>query len=149
MKVLLTGVAGFIGYHVAMQLLARGDSVIGVDNLNDYYDVRLKQARLHSIQTHAQAANFEFIKLDLAEQTPTANLFAKIQPDSVIHLAAQAGVRYSIENPHAYIGSNIIAFTNVLEACKAIKPRHLVYASSSSVYGGNTNGSFFIDAINF
>ena len=142
MKVLLTGVAGFIGYHVAIKLLARGDTVIGVDNLNDYYDVRLKQARLDSIRAHAQAANFEFVKLDLAQQLPTASLFAETKPDGVIHLAAQAGVRYSIENPHAYISSNIVAFTHVLEACRAVKPQHLVYASSSSVYGGNTKLPF-------
>ena len=142
MKVLLTGVAGFIGYHVAIKLLARGDTVIGVDNLNDYYDVRLKLARLDSIRSHAQAANFEFVKLDLTQQLPTASLFAQTKPDGVIHLAAQAGVRYSIENPHAYISSNIVAFTHVLEACRADKPQHLVYASSSSVYGGNTKLPF-------
>jgi UDP-glucuronate 4-epimerase len=142
MKVLLTGVAGFIGYHVAIKLLERGDSVVGVDNLNDYYDVRLKEARLASIQVHPNADNFKFIKLDLAEQTATAKLFADEKPGSVVHLAAQAGVRYSLENPHAYISSNIVAFTNVLEACRAIKPQHLVYASSSSVYGGNTKLPF-------
>jgi UDP-glucuronate 4-epimerase len=142
MKVLLTGVAGFIGYHVAIQLLERGDTVIGVDNLNDYYDVRLKEARLANIQAHANAKNFKFVKLDLAEQNPTAKLFETEKPDSVIHLAAQAGVRYSLENPHAYINSNIVAFTNVLEGCRAIKPQHLVYASSSSVYGGNTKLPF-------
>ena len=142
MKVLLTGVAGFIGYHVALKLLARGDTVIGVDNLNDYYDVSLKQARLDSIQAHANAKNFKFIKLDLAEQAVTAKLFETEKPDSVIHLAAQAGVRYSLQNPHAYISSNIVAFTNILEACRAIKPQHLVYASSSSVYGGNTKLPF-------
>jgi UDP-glucuronate 4-epimerase len=141
-KVLLTGVAGFIGYHVALKLLARGDTVIGVDNLNDYYDVSLKQARLDSITTQANAKNFKFIKLDLAEQAATTKLFAIEKPDSVIHLAAQAGVRYSLQNPHAYISSNIVAFTNVLEACRAIKPQHLVYASSSSVYGGNTKLPF-------
>jgi UDP-glucuronate 4-epimerase len=142
MKVLLTGVAGFIGYHVAIKLLERGDTVIGVDNLNDYYDVRLKEARLASIQAQLNAKNFKFVKLDLAEQTATAKLFETEKPDSVIHLAAQAGVRYSLENPHAYISSNIVAFTNVLEACRAIKPKHLVYASSSSVYGGNTKLPF-------
>jgi UDP-glucuronate 4-epimerase len=141
-KVLLTGVAGFIGYYVALKLLARGDTVIGVDNLNDYYDVSLKQARLDSITTQANAKNFKFIKLDLAEQAATTKLFAIEKPDSVIHLAAQAGVRYSLQNPHAYISSNIVAFTNVLEACRAIKPQHLVYASSSSVYGGNTKLPF-------
>ena len=142
MKVLLTGVAGFIGHAVCLSLLARGDTVIGVDNLNDYYDVSLKQARLADIKAHANAENFKFVKLDLAEQAATAKLFADEKPDSVVHLAAQAGVRYSLENPHAYINSNIVAFTNVLEACKAIKPQHLVYASSSSVYGGNTKLPF-------
>jgi UDP-glucuronate 4-epimerase len=116
--------------------------VIGVDNLNDYYDIHLKQARLDSIQAHPNSKNFKFVKLDLAEQAATATLFADEKPDSVIHLAAQAGVRYSLENPHAYISSNIVAFTNVLEACRAIKPQHLVYASSSSVYGGNTKLPF-------
>lgn len=142
MKVLLTGVAGFIGHAVCLSLLARGDTVIGVDNLNDYYDVSLKQARLADIKAHANAENFKFFKLDLAEQAATAKLFTDEKPDSVVHLAAQAGVRYSLENPHAYINSNIVAFTNVLEACKAIKPQHLVYASSSSVYGGNTKLPF-------
>ena len=142
MKVLLTGVAGFIGYHVALELLARGDTVVGIDNLNDYYDVRLKQARLASIQAHKNTKNFSFVKLDLAENVATQQLFAHEKPDSVIHLAAQAGVRYSLENPHAYISSNIVAFTNILEASRAIKPQHLVYASSSSVYGGNTKLPF-------
>jgi UDP-glucuronate 4-epimerase len=141
-KVLLTGVAGFIGYYVALKLLARGDTVIGVDNLNDYYDVSLKQARLDSIAAQTNAKNFKFIKLDLAENVATQQLFADEKPDSVIHLAAQAGVRYSLQNPHAYISSNIVAFTNILEACRAIKPQHLVYASSSSVYGGNTKLPF-------
>ena len=145
MKVLLTGVAGFIGYHVALKLLARGDTVIGVDNLNDYYDVRLKQARLDDIEAYQNAKNFSFIKLDLAENAATQQLFSHEKPDSVIHLAAQAGVRYSLENPHAYISSNIVAFTNILEACRAIKPQHLVYASSSSVYGGNTKLPFSED----
>ena len=142
MKVMLTGVAGFIGHAVCLNLLARGDTVIGVDNLNDYYDVRLKQARLANIQAHPNSKNFKFVKLDLAEQAATAKLFTDEKPDSVVHLAAQAGVRYSLENPHAYINSNIVAFTHVLEACRAIKPQHLVYASSSSVYGGNTKLPF-------
>jgi UDP-glucuronate 4-epimerase len=142
MKVLLTGVAGFIGHSVCLSLLTRGDTVIGVDNLNDYYDLRLKQARLDNIQTHPNAKNFKFVKLDLAEQAATEKLFTDENPDSVIHLAAQAGVRYSLQNPHAYISSNIVAFTNILEACRAIKPQHLVYASSSSVYGGNTKLPF-------
>lgn len=142
MKVLLTGVAGFIGYHVAVKLLERGDIVVGVDSVNDYYDVGLKEARLASIQAHTSAKNFKFIKLDLAEQAATAKLFETEKPDGVIHLAAQAGVRYSLQNPHAYINSNIIAFTHVLEACRTIQPQHLVYASSSSVYGGNTKLPF-------
>lgn len=142
MKVLLTGVAGFIGHSVCLSLLARGDIVIGVDNLNDYYDVSLKLARLASIQAHPNAKNFKFVKLDLAEQVATAKLFHDEKPDSVVHLAAQAGVRYSLENPYAYINSNIVAFTNILEACRAIQPQHLVYASSSSVYGGNTKLPF-------
>jgi UDP-glucuronate 4-epimerase len=142
MKVLLTGAAGFIGYHVALKLLARGDTVIGVDNLNDYYDVSLKQARLASIQAHTNAKNFSFAKLDLAENLATQKLFEAEKPDRVVHLAAQAGVRYSLQNPYAYINSNIVAFTNVLEACRAIKPQHLVFASSSSVYGGNTKLPF-------
>ena len=142
MKILVTGAAGFIGHSVCLSLLARGDMVVGVDNLNDYYDVRLKQARLDNIQTHPNSKSFKFVKLDLAEQAATALLFETEKPDKVIHLAAQAGVRYSLENPHAYISSNIVAFTNVLEACRAIKPQHLVYASSSSVYGGNTKLPF-------
>jgi len=142
MKVLLTGAAGFIGHSVCLSLLARGDTVVGVDNLNDYYDVSLKQARLESIYAQPNAKNFTFVKLDLAEQNPTARLFEAEKPDRVIHLAAQAGVRYSLENPHAYINSNIVAFTNVLEACRAIQPQHLVFASSSSVYGGNSKLPF-------
>ena len=142
MKILVTGAAGFIGHSVCLSLLARGDMVVGVDNLNDYYDVRLKESRLADIQAHPNAKNFKFVKLDLAEQAATAKLFADERPDNIVHLAAQAGVRYSLENPHAYISSNIVAFTNVLEACRAIKPQHLVYASSSSVYGGNTKLPF-------
>lgn len=142
MKVLVTGAAGFIGYHIAVRLLDRGDTVIGVDNLNDYYDVGLKEARLASIQKHPKATNFKFIKLDLAEQIPTANLFHEEKPERVVHLAAQAGVRYSLQNPHAYVSSNLVAFTNVLEACRHNKVQHLVYASSSSVYGGNTKMPF-------
>jgi UDP-glucuronate 4-epimerase len=145
MKVLVTGAAGFIGHSVCLSLLARGDTVIGVDNLNDYYDVNLKKARLVDIQAHPNAANFKFIKQDLAEQAATATLFADEMPSNVIHLAAQAGVRYSLQNPHAYISSNIVAFTNVLEACRAIQTKHLVYASSSSVYGGNTKLPFSED----
>lgn len=142
MKVLLTGAAGFIGLHTALALLTRGDLVVGVDNLNDYYDISLKEARLKAILAHPNADNFKFVKLDLAEREATEKLFADEKPDTVVHLAAQAGVRYSLENPHAYISSNIVGFTNILEGCRAIQPQHLVYASSSSVYGGNTKLPF-------
>lgn len=142
MKVLVTGAAGFIGFHTTLALLTRGDIVVGVDNLNDYYDVSLKEARLKEIKTHPNANNFKFIKLDLAERDATEYLFAEEKPEAVVHLAAQAGVRYSLENPYAYISSNIVAFAHILEACRAIKPQHLVYASSSSVYGGNTKLPF-------
>ncbi len=136
---LVTGAAGFIGMHTALRLLARGDAVIGVDNLNDYYDVSLKQARLAQLQTHA---NLHFFKLDIADRQGMADLFEQQRPQSVIHLAAQAGVRYSLTNPHAYIDSNVSGFTNVLEGCRNVEVEHLVYASSSSVYGGNASLPF-------
>ena len=142
MKILVTGAAGFIGHQTTLRLLARGDIVIGVDNLNDYYDVSLKEARLNDIAKHPQAGNFKFIKLDLADTLATEALFKAEQPERVIHLAAQAGVRYSLQNPHAYVQSNLVAFTNVLEGCRHNKVAHLVYASSSSVYGGNTKLPF-------
>lgn len=142
MKVLVSGAAGFIGQQVALRLLARGDSVIGVDNLNDYYDVSLKQARLDVLHAHPQASNFRFIKLDLADGAATAQLFADARPQRVVHLAAQAGVRYSLINPQAYISSNIVGFANVLEGCRQHAVEHLVYASSSSVYGGNAKLPF-------
>ena len=142
MKILVTGAAGFIGYYVTLQLLSRGDQVVGVDNLNDYYDVSLKQARLDQIFKHPQAANFQFIKLDLADVEATAQLFNQEQFDRVVHLAAQAGVRYSLQNPNAYVQSNLVGFTNVLEGCRHSQVKHLVYASSSSVYGGNTKMPF-------
>ena len=135
MKILLTGAAGFIGMHTSLRLLARGDTVVGVDNLNDYYDVTLKQARLARLSSHA---NFHFHKLDVANRDGIAALFAAEKPERVIHLAAQAGVRYSLTNPHAYIDSNIVGFTNILEGCRHNAVQHLAYASSSSVYGGNT-----------
>jgi UDP-glucuronate 4-epimerase len=135
MKILLTGAAGFIGMHTILRLLARGDTVVGVDNLNDYYDVTLKQARLARLTSHA---NFHFHKLDVADRDGMAALFAAEKPDRVVNLAAQAGVRYSLTNPHAYIESNILGFTNILEGCRHHDVQHLVYASSSSVYGGNT-----------
>jgi UDP-glucuronate 4-epimerase len=135
MKVLVTGAAGFIGMHVSQLLLARGDTVVGLDNLNDYYDPTLKQARLARLVPHAA---FRFVKMDVADREGIAQLFAAEAFDRVVHLAAQAGVRYSIQNPHAYIDSNIVGFTNILEGCRHHGVQHLVYASSSSVYGGNT-----------
>jgi UDP-glucuronate 4-epimerase len=138
----VTGVAGFIGFYVANQLLARGDTVIGIDNLNDYYDVSLKEARLHQLKKHAHAENFIFIKQDIAETQSLLAIFAQYQPQRVVHLAAQAGVRYSLQNPHAYSQSNLVGFTNILEACRHHQVQHLVYASSSSVYGGNTKMPF-------
>jgi len=139
MKILVTGAAGFIGSTTSHKLLARGDEVVGVDNLNDYYDVTLMQSRLNRLLPHA---NFRFIKLDVADRTGMDALFATEKFDRVIHLAAQAGVRYSLQNPHAYIESNIVGFTNVLEGCRHNTVQHLVYASSSSVYGGNTKMPF-------
>ncbi len=139
MKVLLTGAAGFIGSTTTLRLLARGDEVVGLDNLNDYYDVKLKQDRLDRLTPHAQ---FRFVKLDVADREGTAQLFAREKFDRVIHLAAQAGVRYSLQNPHAYIDSNIVGFMNILEGCRHHGVQHLVYASSSSVYGGHTRMPF-------
>jgi UDP-glucuronate 4-epimerase len=139
MTILVTGAAGFIGYHVANRLLARGDTVVGLDNLNAYYDVSLKEARLARLAGHEK---FRFAKLDLAEREGVAALFARERPQRVVHLAAQAGVRYSIENPHAYVDSNLAGFMNVLEGCRHNGVEHLVYASSSSVYGGNTRMPF-------
>lgn len=137
MKVLVTGAAGFIGSHVTQSLLSRGDTVVGVDNMNDYYDVALKEARLEWIANNSNSQAFSFMKLDVADQLGMQTLFAEAHFDKVIHLAAQAGVRYSIENPHAYISANIVGFMNVLEGCRHNQVAHLVYASSSSVYGAN------------
>lgn len=139
MRILVTGVAGFIGMHVAMRLLANGHEVIGLDNINDYYDVRLKQARLAHIGSPNQ---FHFHKLDLADRDGITSLFAETRPEIVINLAAQAGVRYSFQNPHSYIDSNLVGFTNILEACRHFDVGHLVYASSSSVYGLNEEMPF-------
>ena len=132
---LVTGAAGFIGMHTCLRLLARGDDVVGVDNLNDYYDVRLKQARLARLQSHPR---FRFAQLDVADRQAMPALFAAEKPQRVIHLAAQAGVRYSLTNPHAYIDANLQGFMNILEGCRHQGVEHLAYASSSSVYGGNT-----------
>lgn len=142
MKILVTGAAGFIGFHVSMALLGRGDEVVGIDNLNDYYDVRLKEARLEEIRKHQNAKNFHFVKLDISNTQALLELFAQQKPQRVVHLAAQAGVRYSLQNPHAYAQSNLVGFTNILEACRHHGVEHLVYASSSSVYGGNTKLPF-------
>ena len=139
MKILLTGAAGFIGMTTTLRLLARGDEVVGLDNLNDYYSVQLKQDRLARLTSHPQ---FRFVQLDVADRPGMQALFANEKFDRVIHLAAQAGVRYSLQNPHAYIDSNIVGFMNVLEGCRHSQVQHLVYASSSSVYGGNTKMPF-------
>ncbi len=137
--ILVTGAAGFIGFHVAMRLLDRGDQVIGLDNINDYYDVRLKQARLAQLTARER---FNFVKLDLFNRQGMQDLFAGEPIRRVVHLAAQAGVRYSLVNPHAYTESNIEGFINILEGCRHNQIEHLVYASSSSVYGGNTHMPF-------
>jgi UDP-glucuronate 4-epimerase len=142
LKVLVTGAAGFIGFHVCQALLARGDHVVGIDNLNDYYSIELKRARIDLLQAHANAQNFQFLKLDIADNQSLSELFFKHKPQRVIHLAAQAGVRYSIQNPQAYVQSNLVGFANVLEVCRHQQIEHLVYASSSSVYGGNTKLPF-------
>ncbi|AYH45337.1 NAD-dependent epimerase [Azoarcus sp. DN11] len=139
MKILVTGAAGFIGMHTSEVLLARGDQVVGLDNLNDYYDPQLKLDRLARLTPHPA---FRFVKLDVADRAGMERLFAEEKFDRVIHLAAQAGVRYSLQNPHAYIESNVVGFTNILEGCRRNKVGHLVYASSSSVYGGNTRMPF-------
>lgn len=140
-KYFITGVAGFIGYHVAMHLLSRGDDVAGVDNLNSYYDPRLKTARLERLLPRA---GFNFTQLDIADRGPLASVIDLARPDVVINLAAQAGVRYSLTNPHAYVDANLVGFVNVLEACRHNEVKHLVYASSSSVYGANTRMPFSV-----
>ncbi len=141
MRYLVTGTAGFIGYHVAERLLARGDEVTGLDNVNDYYDVRLKQARMARLDGKP---GYDFLKLDVSDREGMTGAFAERKPEVVIHLAAQAGVRYSLTNPHAYVQSNLAGFMNILEGCRHQDVRHLVYASSSSVYGGNTRQPFSI-----
>jgi len=133
--ILVTGAAGFIGFHVARALLDKGATVIGVDNLNPYYDPALKEARLALLRAHP---GFSFHRLDLADRASTARLFSETRPGLVIHMAAQAGVRYSLESPETYIDSNLVAFGNILEGCRHNGVRHLTYASSSSVYGANT-----------
>lgn len=140
-RYLVTGAAGFIGNQTCLRLLDRGDEVIGLDNLNDYYDVGLKRDRLARIESQE---NFRFFKLDVADRDEIPRLFASETFDVVIHLAAQAGVRYSLENPHAYVDSNLVGFMNILEGCRHAKVKHLAYASSSSVYGANTAMPFSV-----
>ena len=140
-KILVTGAAGFIGFHLSKRLLTRGDEVVGLDNLNDYYDVALKKARLAQLE---DSQNFRFIQLDLANRKGIAELFADAKITHVVNLAAQAGVRYSIENPYAYVDSNLVGFVNLLEGCRHHKIEHFVFASSSSVYGLNTNMPFSV-----
>jgi UDP-glucuronate 4-epimerase len=144
MKVLVTGAAGFIGSHVSLYLLERGDEVVGLDNLNDYYDVNLKLDRLKRVENHKNAFNFTFVKLAVEDRETIPALFAEHKFDKVVHLAAQAGVRYSLENPHAYIDANIVGFMNILEGCRHNQVKHLVYASSSSVYGANEDMPFSV-----
>lgn len=142
MRVLVTGAAGFIGSHLSERLLARGDEVLGYDNLNAYYDPTLKQARLDRLTPHA---NFRFVRAALEERPALERAFTDFAPHRVVNLAAQAGVRYSLENPHAYIESNIVGFTNILECCRHHNVEHLVYASSSSVYGANRKLPFSVE----
>ena len=140
-RVLVTGAAGFIGFHLSGRLLDRGDEVVGLDNLNDYYDVQLKHDRLQQL---VEREGFEFLELDIADRERVADVFADGGFDRVVHLAAQAGVRYSLENPHAYVDANLVGFVNVLEGCRHHEVEHLVYASSSSVYGANRNVPFSV-----
>ena len=145
MKVLVTGAAGFIGFHLTLALLERDDEVIGIDNLNDYYDPALKQLRLDEVAKHPKCSNYEFIKADISDRAFMEHLFADNSFDVVVNLAAQAGVRYSLENPHAYVESNLVGFVNILEGCRHSKVKNLVYASSSSVYGMNVKQPFNTD----
>ena len=140
-KVLVTGAAGFIGSHLSHRLCERGDTVLGIDNMNSYYDVSLKEARLSRLQ---KISGFRFALLDVANRDEMRELFEQERPDAVVHLAAQAGVRYSLTNPHAYVDANLTGFINILEGCRALSVKHLVYASSSSVYGANTTLPFSV-----
>ncbi|APD86939.1 capsular biosynthesis protein CpsI [Alteromonas sp. Mex14] len=142
MKILVTGAAGFIGAAVSQYLINRGDQVVGIDNINDYYDVNLKHARLNEIESSTAADLFSFVEMGVEERDKMAALFEEHKFDRVVHLAAQAGVRYSLENPNAYVDSNIVGFVNILEGCRHNKVEHLVYASSSSVYGANETMPF-------
>ena len=142
MAILVTGAAGFIGFHVTQKLLARGDSVIGIDNLNDYYDVSLKEARLENITAKYTNNRFRFEKIDIVDNDQLQNITSDHDVTAIVHLAAQAGVRYSIENPQAYIQSNVVGFMNILDLSRTSEVEHLVYASSSSVYGNNSKVPF-------
>ena len=141
MKILVTGAAGFIGMHTSLRLLERGDAVVGYDNLNAYYDPALKAARLERLEAHP---GFTFVRGSLEDRDAVVDLFASHRPQRVVNLAAQAGVRYSIEDPHAYVDANLVGFVNILEGCRAVDVEHLVYASSSSVYGANTKLPFSV-----
>ena len=141
MKVLLTGSAGFIAFHVAERLLQRGDMVLGIDNLNDYYDTKLKEARLTILRSYS---NFSFVEADIADAKMLSDIFSDFKPERVINLAAQVGVRYSLTNPQVYTQSNLVGFSNVLECCRSHHVQHLVHASSSSVYGANTKVPFSV-----
>ncbi|MDQ3618365.1 MAG: NAD-dependent epimerase [Pseudomonadota bacterium] len=142
MRILVTGAAGFIGSHLSQRLLARGDEVLGYDNVNDYYDPRLKEARLARLLPQP---GFKLVRAALEDRAELQNAFNEFAPQRVVNLAAQAGVRYSLENPHAYVDSNLVGFTNVLEACRHHHVEHLVYASSSSVYGANVKLPFAVE----
>jgi len=141
-KILVTGAAGFIGFHLSKRLLLENETVIGIDNLNDYYDVNLKHSRLAQLKDNS---NFQFLKIDLFDRTAISELFTDYEPDLVVHLAAQAGVRYSLTNPYTYADSNLSGFLNILEGCRQVKVQHLVFASSSSVYGANQKIPFSVD----
>lgn len=140
-KILVTGVAGFIGFHLCKKLLTLGEEIVGLDNINDYYDVNLKKDRLAQLEGHN---NFQFYKLNLSDTKGIAELFERCQPERVVNLAAQAGVRYSLQNPHTYVDSNLVGFINILEGCRHGKVKHLVFASSSSVYGANKKTPFSV-----
>ena len=144
MRILVTGAAGFIGFHVAHRLIARGDTVLGIDNLNDYYSVALKRARLGELQASGDD-RFRFLELDFADKNALTEALSGLEFDRIVHLGAQAGVRYSLENPHAYLSSNLAGHLNILELARARSTEHLVYASSSSVYGGNTELPFRVE----
>jgi UDP-glucuronate 4-epimerase len=141
-NILVTGAAGFIGFHLCKRLIENGTRIIGIDNINDYYDIELKKKRLEILSQTSFKKNWIFIKTDLLDKDQLLQIFQDYKPETVINLAAQAGVRYSIENPRAYINSNILGFQNILDCCKESRIKHLLYASSSSVYGGNVNSSF-------